>query len=228
MESSFKVKNILILTITFLLGVAVGVVATIGSKDDIRELLKNIRGEESMQVSILEEPKEEVKSESVEEIVDLCPLRVEISGAVKNAGVYCLPLDSALIDLIKIAGGFAKDAAKKYVSMRVNLASLLIDNSKIYIPYEEDSLCEVLEFKLPEKITDIIEVKPPSSSSEEENTCVSINSATLDQLQSLSGVGPSTAQKIVNSRPFEKKEDLLNVSGIGQVTYEKFKDEICL
>lgn len=226
MESSFKIKNVLILILFFSLGVITGVVSTVGNKEDIRLVLENLRSEENIQVAVVEEePEEEVISE---EIVDLCPLRVEISGAVKNAGVYCLPQDSALVDVIKMAGGFVNQVAQKYVSMRINLASLLIDNSKIYIPYEEDSVCEILEFKLPKEVVNIIEPKPSENPSDKEGACISINSATLEQLQTLNGVGPSTAQKIINGRPYEKEEDLLNVSGIGQATYEKFQKDICL
>ena len=57
---------------------------------------------------------------------------------------------------------------------------------------------------------------------------ISINNASQAELESLSGVGPSTAQKIINGRPYGKLEDLMNVSGIGQVTYDKLKDGICL
>jgi competence protein ComEA len=58
--------------------------------------------------------------------------------------------------------------------------------------------------------------------------CISINNATLQELETLNGVGPSTAQKIIDGRPYTKIEDLLNVSGIGEATLNKFKDSICL
>jgi competence protein ComEA len=50
----------------------------------------------------------------------------------------------------------------------------------------------------------------------------------LEELETLNGVGPSTAQKIIDGRPYTKIEDLLNVSGIGEATLNKFKDSICL
>lgn len=230
MESSIKVKNILILLSLFLLGVATGVVCTVGNKEDIRAVLESIRKEESVEVAVVQEdPEEEVISESIEEkAIDACFARVDISGAVKNPGVYCLEKDSALVDAVKIAGGFTKGIAQKYISMRVNLATLLTDNSKVYIPFEEDSNCQLLEFKLPKEIIDITEPKAPQDGTSDENDCVNINSASLEQLQTLTGVGPSTAQKIVDARPYEQLEDLLNVSGIGQATYDKFKEKICL
>ena len=230
MESSVKTKNILILSSFFLLGFLCGfTVASLG-KEGISILLEEIKGEKVVDIKILEEEKVEIDQPLVQESVetDLCPIRVDISGAVKKPGVYCLETDSAVVDLVKKASGFVEGFAQKYVSMRVNLATLLTDNSKIYIPFEEDSICQVIDFKLPKEITNITEPKPPVEPGEEENECVSINGASKTQLETLNGVGPSTAQKIIDGRPYEKLEDILNVSGIGQATFDKFKDQICL
>mgnify|MGYP005816511775 CR=1 FL=1 len=234
MESSIKLKNILILLSVALSGVAVGIVSTVGSKEDIQAILGSIRKEESVEVSIVEEgtqeKKEDIPDVVEEETVDPCPIRIDISGAVKNPGVYCLEKDSAFVDAVKKAGGFTNGIAQKYISMKVNLAQILSDNSKIYIPYEEDSKCELLEFKLPKEIVAITEPQPQPSTEPSETTseCISINSASAGELDSLEGVGPSTAQKIIDGRPYAKIEDILNVSGIGQSTYDKFKSQICL
>ena len=230
MESSVKTKNIFILSSFFLTGFFCGfTVASLG-KEGISTILEEIKGEEVVEIQILEEDNLEMEQPLIGEEVqeDLCPIRVDISGAVKKPGIYCLEKDSAVVDLVKKASGFVDGFAQKYVSMRVNLATLLTDNSKIYIPFEEDSICQVIDFKLQKEITNITEPKPPVGPGEEENECVSINSATKEQLETLNGVGPSTAQKIIDGRPYEKLEDLMNVSGIGQVTFDKFKDNICL
>jgi len=105
------------------------------------------------------------------------------------------------------------------------------DNSKIYIPFESDYNCTLLAFSLPKEVVDIV-IPPKDDSNTQEDTqeggCISINNATQAELETLNGVGPSTAQKIIAGRPYTKIEDLLNVSGIGQATLDKFKDNICL
>lgn len=230
MESSVKTKNILTLSFFFLVGFLCGfTVASLG-KEGISIILEEIKGEKVVDINIQEEEKVETDQPLIEESSerDLCPIRVDISGAVKKPGVYCLEKDSAVVDLVKKANGFVDGFAQKYVSMRVNLATLLTDNSKIYIPFEEDSICKLIDFKLPKEITNITEPKPPAELVEEENICVSINSASKTQLETLNGVGPSTAQKIIDARPYEKLEDIMNVSGIGQATFDKFKNQICL
>jgi competence protein ComEA len=227
MESPVKIKDIFILLLFSLIGVVVGVLITITEKEDIRVILENVRKEESIEVSVVEQP--EVISENVvEEVVDPCPIRVDISGAVKNPGVYCLEADNAFVDAVKKSGGFANGVAQKYVSMRINLAQLLTDNSKLYIPYEEDTICEILEFKLPKEVIEIVETQQNPDQPEETSNCISINNANLQQLDTLDGIGPSTAQKIIDGRPYERIEDIINVSGIGQATYDKFKEKICL
>ena len=231
MESSTKAKNIFVLLIFFLLGLASGLILSNIEKESIEYLIEGIREEKVIgeSIAVIEEDipllEEEVE---VEQEVDICPIRVDISGAVKNPGVYCLEQNSVIVDLIKKAGGLSIEVAAKYLAMRINLASILYDNSKIYIPFEEDSICELVKFSLPKEVLNITEPKPPQESGGDEVACVSINSASSEQLQSLTGVGPSTAQKIIDGRPYEKIEDILNVSGIGQATYEKFKDQICL
>lgn len=64
-----------------------------------------------------------------------------------------------------------------------------------------------------------------------EKSCISINTATIEELDSLSGVGPSIAQRIIDYRqhtPFSSLEDLMNIKGIKQKLYDKIKDNICL
>ena len=230
MESSIKAKNIFILISLFLAGVAVGAIFSIGEKEDIRYILERVKEEKNVEIAVQEESEEEEKpvEQEIKEETDPCPVRIDVSGAVKKPGVYCIEKDSAIVDAVKEAGGFINGFAQKYISMKVNLSALLSDNSKIYIPFEEDSVCELLEFKLPKEIVQITEPESPEESENPSTQCVSINSASKEQLQTLDGVGPSTAQKIIDARTFAKVEDILNVSGIGEATYNKFKDKICL
>ena len=244
MEGQIKAKNILILLFFFLLGFFMHVAVINWGNIDITPLISSLNEE-----IVIEEVKEETEengeslqcdvnaesknSESQEE--DPCPVLVDISGAVSTPGVYCFAQGASVIDAVKRANGFTQDAGFKYISMKMNLSSVMIDNSKVYIPFESDYDCNLLAFSLPKEVVDI--VIPPQNDSEdenedldntEENGCISINNATQAELETLDGVGPSTAQKIIEGRPYAMIEDLLDISGIGESTFNKFKDKICL
>ena len=234
MEGQIKGKNIFILLLFFLLGFLTHVAVINWGDIDISPIISSLNKE-----TVIEEVKEEgTSNESVQETnavvvqeEDPCPVLVDISGAVSMPGVYCFAQGASVIDAVKRANGFTQDAGFKYISMKMNLSSVMKDNSKIYIPFESDYNCTLLAFSLPKEVVDIV-IPPKDDSNTQEDTqeggCISINNATQAELETLNGVGPSTAQKIIAGRPYTKIEDLLNVSGIGQATLDKFKDNICL
>ena len=172
---------------------------------------------------------------------DLCPIRIDVSGAVRRPGVYCFELGSVIQDVVDIANGFDAAYGYKYISRKINLAYELKDNQKIYFPFKSDLVCELQDFS-PEVEKEKVITKDTKGIVEEGSTqdtsneteddtnagCVSINSGSKEELMTLSGVGESTAQKIMDGRPFETLEDIMNVSGIGDATFEKIKDDICL
>ena len=175
---------------------------------------------------------------------DTCPIKVDVSGAVRKPGVYCFKEGSVIQDAVDISKGFDTAYGYKYISRKINLAYELKDNQKIYFPFKDDLLCELQSFSpeiekeivITQKTEGIVENVSSSTEKEEETegnssedtSCISINTATKDQLIELNGVGEATAKKIIDARPFAKIEDILNVSGIGDATFEKFKDDICL
>jgi competence protein ComEA len=233
MESKVKVKNISILSLFFCLGYISNIFVLNWGEIDIYKYISQLREE-----SVITEIEENIVVEKeicepevvVEDEIDTCPILVDISGAVKTPGVYCFEKGSSVVDAVKKAKGFTLDAGFKYISMRINLATVMVDNSKIYIPFEVDYDCKLLTFNLPK---DVIDITMPDIEDDDEDTqqpseCISINTATQQELETLSGVGPSTALKIVGGRPYTVLEDLLNVSGIGDATFNAFKDSICL
>lgn len=141
---------------------------------------------------------------------------VDVSGAVQNPGVIALPANSRVNDAIEAAGGLTSNASTK----SINRAVILNDGEKIYIPTEDEE-----ETYIP-NVSDNIVVQSGNVSDGK----VNINTANSEELQTLNGVGPSTAQKIIDFREqngkFQNIEDLMNVSGIGQKTYEKLKTYI--
>ena len=241
MEGQIKGKNIFILLLFFLLGFFTHVAVINWGNIDISPIMSSLNRETVIEEVVeSEEVVDEVctsaqeNEDKVKQKEDLCPVLVDISGAVSTPGVYCFPDGSSIIDAVKRANGFTQDAGFKYISMKMNLSAEMKDNSKVYIPFESDYNCNLLAFSLPKEVVDIINV--PQESNEDVNNgdsandggCISINNATLQELETLNGVGPSTAQKIIDGRPYSKIEDLLNVSGIGEATLNKFKDSICL
>jgi competence protein ComEA len=140
------------------------------------------------------------------------PVRVYVSGATNHPGVYTLSPHSLVDDALKAAGGATTEADLDHI----NLALEVHDQQQVYVPRKGESVQPV-----------------PSAASEiapQSATRININTATLTELDQLPKIGPSTAQRIIDFRtkngPFKKAEDLKNVSGIGDVTFEGLKDLI--
>lgn len=164
-----------------------------------------------------------VQNEKIEINNNLCEIFVDISGAVKSPNVYCFKSGSLVIDAIKKAGGFKTNTyAKEFVNSTINLARVLENNEKVYIPFKNEVKFDVYKYEL-------VKVERPSNDiKEEEKACISINKASTEELDSLNGVGPSLAQKIIVGRPYKSVNDLNNVSGIGDSLFEKIKDSVCI
>lgn len=150
---------------------------------------------------------------------DSCEIYVDISGAVDKPGVYCISVGEILDNVIELAGGLKDDVCSRWVGRELNLAAVVEPNSKIYIPFADDSECFLSVTGSEENNSSVADLDVGK---------VSINNASMSELESLSGVGPATAQKIIDGRPYGKLEDLMNVKGIGQSTYDKLKGGICL
>lgn len=135
---------------------------------------------------------------------------VHIDGEVINPGLYKLTTNDRVNDLLVIAGGATDKASLK----DINLAKRLEDEMKIYIPSKDENLSN-----------EISDQSGISSSSGK----VNINTATKDELKTLPGIGDSRADEIIRYRKntgFSKIEDIKNISGIGDKTYEKLKELI--
>lgn len=143
---------------------------------------------------------------------------VHITGEVKKEGVIHLNKGDRIIDAIKKAGGETKQADLS----QVNLAYELQDGQKIYIPNKNEKISEYIVGG--NGNTNI------NSINSKEETKVNINTANHSELDSLPGIGPATAQKIIEYRNqngnFKKIEDLQNVKGIGQAKYEEIRNNI--
>lgn len=140
-------------------------------------------------------------------------ISVDVSGAVNNPGVYTLAESSRVENAVNAAGGFSQDSNQEYISKYINMAQKLSDGSKIYVPVAGETV-----------------PIPQTGQVAGTNTLakININAASQSELETLSGVGPVTASKIISGRPYQKVEELLDKKIVGKATFEKIKDSIVI
>lgn len=142
---------------------------------------------------------------------------VDVGGEVKSPGVYKVEKNSRIFEVISKAGGLTNKAD----TTNLNQAEVIKDGQKIEIPAKNQGNTPGTDSTAPAQSTE---------TSSKTAAVININSADSSQLQEIPGVGPATADKILNYRKengsFKKKEDLKNVSGIGEKKYAKMKDKI--
>ena len=150
---------------------------------------------------------------------------IHITGSVKNPGIVKLKEGSRIEDAIEAAGGLTENAD----ITKVNLAYVVEDGTKIKIPSasEEDIGDEDI---IDSKSGDNIIIEENTVSSNNSTQTININKATEKEFETLPGIGPSLASKIIEYRnqngKFGSIEDIKNVNGIGDSKYEKIKDLI--
>ena len=150
---------------------------------------------------------------------------IHITGSVKNPGIVKLKEGSRIEDAIEAAGGLTENAD----ITKVNLAYVVEDGTKIKIPSasEEDIGDEDI---IDSKSGDNIIIEENTISSNNSTQTININKATEKEFETLPGIGPSLASKIIEYRnqngKFGSIEDIKNVNGIGDNKYEKIKDLI--
>src|SRR4030042_6088044 len=128
---------------------------------------------------------------------------VYLEGAVEKPGVYELPLETRLNDLLIRAGGLAVNADREWVSQNLNLAQKLTDGVKIYLPFQGEETKE----------------------EEDKNGKININKASSSQLDTLWGIGEKRAADMIKNRPYQSVGELLSKKIIPQNVYEEIKDE---
>lgn len=138
---------------------------------------------------------------------------VDVKGEVHVPGVYELPADGRVKDAIAMAEGLTDEANE----LAINFAQKVEDQMVIYVPHEDD------DSGLPENTT-------TGAGEASGATVININTASEQELMTLSGIGQAKAQQIIQYREenglFDTPEDLMNVSGIGEKSFETLKDSI--
>lgn len=198
------------------------------------------REEDNNDIILENEVKEEVVADKKEEVTE--KVKVDIKGAIKKPGVYELDSNSIINDVIKLAGGLKTNASTKYLNLSKKILDEMVINiyteSEVKKMKEPVDVCEVKDQDLTNCDDATIIVTNPDSnkdignSNEVVDNKVSINDGTKEELMTLSGIGEVKAQAIIDYRnkngKFSKIEDLMNVSGIGESTYNQIKDNIKL
>lgn len=172
-----------------------------------------------------------------QEIEETKSIKVDIKGAIKTPGVYELKENDRIIDVIKLSGGLL-DVAD---TSTINLSKRVFDEMVIVIPTKEEKTEKeeivndaVIGEEQNKNIDNLIKEDDKSTSAEDKeveqtNKKISINTATKEQLMTLSGIGESKALAIIeyrNNKKFESIEEIMNIKGIGNSIYEKIKDYI--
>ena len=143
-------------------------------------------------------------------------IMIDVEGAVNAPGLYMLAADSRVGEAIEAAGGFAADAQPG----ATNLAQKLSDGEQVFVPTVEET----------QGATNAA-AKAAMPSSKQDGK-ININTASAEELQELSGVGPALSGRIIDYREskgrFSSIEDLKEVSGIGETRFENLKDKICV
>lgn len=150
---------------------------------------------------------------------------VHIAGAVKKSGIVKLQEGSRIEDAIELAGGLSDDAD----ITNINLAYVIEDGTKIRIPSKKDKEIQKEQYIISDSGIETEEDEKNSNSSDSKNI-ININKANQTELESLPGIGPSLATRIVEYREqngnFKNIEDIKNVSGIGDSKFENIKNYI--
>ena len=149
------------------------------------------------------------------------PIVVQIIGEVVKPGVYSMPDGSRVQDAVDAAGGLLADAD----SNSINLAAKLEDGQQVRI----SALAATTLVPTPTRAPFFV-IPTATSATPVSGSLVNINTATVQQLDALPGIGPVTAQSIVTYRqqhgPFQHIEDIMNVPGIGPATFSAIQNLI--
>ena len=155
-----------------------------------------------------------------EEVISNEKIVIEITGAVESPGVYDFEANSRIEDALIKAGGLSAEADREWVEKTINRAAKLVDGQKVYIASVNEQ-------------TDVLSAKDDGGyqTTSGGNTTnisgkININTASQKELESLWGIGPVYAQKVIEQRPYSNTEELLSRKVIKTNVYERIKDQI--
>jgi len=171
-------------------------------------------------------------SAEVSQISKISPSKifVDVSGAVKKPNVYEISFGARLKEVINKAGGLSDEADTVFFNRNFNLARIITDQEKIYVP----SIVEINNGIFVQNQRTLDYTTPTSTGiasnapTEDNNQLINLNYATIEELDTLPGIGKITANKIIKNRPYQTIEELLTKKVVNKSQFEKIKELIIL
>lgn len=223
MKNIDKKKNVIvvIILIIFLIGIVGLIYVKINKKDNgLIENFDNNLDYNSLEISNSDCIDNKQNEDNKNSEKTIC---IHIVGEVNKEGIVKIKEGERIIDAIEKAGGVTEFADLK----KVNLAFVLSDGQKVQIPNKND---DQQNFMYVEDNSGYNIIVDRGDKSNDGGDKVNINSATQTELETISGIGPSTALKIIEYREkngkFNKIEDIKNINGIGNSKFEMIKESI--
>lgn len=230
-------KNLKWVILTFFI---IGIVFLFFLNNYSKSTKKETSKEEPEELIFKEEKEEPNKKDNQKENVF-----VDIKGAIANPGVYELEQNKKVIDVVNLAGGFLENANTQTINLAKKVTNemviIIYTNEEIKLAMTEEKTAKVIDNTCvcPVLKNDACinknETKKDTTTSNEQETIIepiNINTASASDFDKLPGIGASKAESIVQYRekngPFEKIEDLKEISGIGDALFEKIKDYITI
>ena len=228
-DKDYVIIGVIVIAVIIFMIINLGKIKEFENKDN--DKITNVESSINTDDDKSEENKEQKDDNSKEQIVNGGGIFVHIDGYINNPGVYEIKENDRIKTLIDKAGGFKEG----YSIKNINLAAKLSDGDKIYIP-------SVLEEKNSENNNNIninssgkgqnVKADRNNVSIMKNNSKININTANISELKQITGIGESTANKIIDYREnvgkFKKIEDIKEVKGIGDAKYESLKNKITI
>lgn len=228
-DKDYVIIGVIVIAVIIFMIINLGKIKEFENKDN--DKMTNVENIINTDNDKSEENKEQKDDNSKEQIVNGGGIFVYIDGYINNPGVYEIKENDRIKTLIDKAGGFKEG----YSIKNINLAAKLSDGDKIYIP-------SVSEEKVSENNNNIninssgkgqnVKNDRNNVSVMKNNSKININTANISELKQITGIGESTANKIIDYREnvgkFKKIEDIKEVKGIGDAKYESLKNKITI
>ena len=243
LEKILKNKKIIVIAICIIILIGIGAYLYLSNNqyenfNSIKTLEEMENGMQKNQIdkenqnNMNENVSENLENTNNNEIQEETKIAIHITGEVKKKGILYLDKGARIVDAIEAAGGATKNASLD----QVNLAYILEDGQKIYIPNKNEKI-KTGAYIITNSGQNVLVEEGKESTTTEKNAKgvsgkVNINTANQTELETLQGIGPALAQRIIEYRQengkFQTIEDIQNVKGIGDSKYSNIKDDICI
>lgn len=146
-------------------------------------------------------------------------LTVEVAGAVVQPGVWQLAVGARVAEAIEKAGGFSQRADRTFAAQGINLARLIEDGEQLYVPFTGEQTISADQQTTEQQTAVVLGAQ---------TTAVSINTASVEELDTLPGIGAARAADIVENRPYTTLDELVSGAGLTEALFKDLESLITL